>query len=210
MLAQQSAAQQVSAPDGYLSQISNESLEVLSHFGSEAPAVLNLYSCQVEDALLESLQHQHNQAAVIADQGDYIARVQAVLQAAGADREAMMTILTDPEVLADYTTRFFSEGGPYPVLTPAEQARAALEQGMVRDGQPLVPHFNNPRMSVEGAYQRPQMPSMPNPDGGSMGYSGDPWGDFSRAMDVNPQDAWKVLASAPADVVRRKVLFMEG
>jgi hypothetical protein len=226
--AQQAAAaqivqQQPAAPaaDGYLSAISDESLEVLSHFGAETPAKLNAYSIQVEDALLESLGHQQQQSQVIAEQRDYIERVQAVLQAASADREAMMTILTDPATLSDYTLKFFSEDGPYPVQTPAEAAQAALEQGMVQSGEPLMPRAENPRMDPYGealaqqqaqaqAFQRPQMPPMPNPAAASSGQIGDPWSQFSQLMDTNPQDAWKVLATAPADAVRRKVLFMEG
>lgn len=199
---------------------------MLSHFGAEAPAKLNAYSIQVEDALLEALGQQQQQSQVIAEQRDYIERVQAVLQAASADREAMMTILTNPEVLSDYTLKFFSEDGPYPVQTPAEAAQAALEQGMIQPGQTLMPRAENPRMDAYGneapeaiayqqqlaqqGYQRPQMPPMPNPAGGSAGQIGDPWSQFSQLMDTNPQDAWKVLASAPADAVRRKVLFMEG
>ena len=37
--------------DAYLSQISDASLEVLEHFGAEAPVLLNQYACAVEDAL---------------------------------------------------------------------------------------------------------------------------------------------------------------
>lgn len=216
-LAQQLAAQQnaqPSAADGFLSAISDESLEVLNHFGAEAPAKLNAYSIQVEDALLESLGQQQQQSHVIAEQRDYIERVQAVLQAASSDREAMMKILTDPETLSDYTLRFFSEDGPYPVQTPAEAAQAALEQGLVQQGQTLMPRAENPRMDAYGneqmSYQRPQMPPMPNPAAAAGGAVSDPWGQFSQLMDTNPQDAWKVLAAAPADAVRRKVLFMEG
>lgn len=197
---------------------------MLSHFGAEAPAKLNAYSIQVENALLEALGHQKQQSQVIGEQRDYIERVQAVLKAASADRKAMMKILTDPETLSDYTLKFFSEGGPYPVQTPAEAAQAALEQGMIQSGGTLMPRAENPRMDAYGneappaayqqqaqqGYQRPQMPSMPNPAAGSAGQMGDPWGQFSQLMDTNPQDAWKVLATAPADAVRRKVLFMEG
>jgi len=206
------AEQSASVDDSFLSDISNESLEVLSHFGAEAPAKLNAYSCQVEDALLEALGQQQQQAQAIAEQVDYIERVQAVLEAAGADREAMMHILTDPETLADYTTRFFSEEGPYPVHTPAEAAQAALQEGMIQDGGYLMPPAENPRMDItaQGGYQRPQMPTMPNPAGAYGGQVGDPWSQFSQAMDSNPQEAWKVLAAATPDAVRRKVLFMEG
>jgi hypothetical protein len=41
--------------DNYLSEISSESLEVLEHFGAEAPALLNKYSTAIEDALIEQV-----------------------------------------------------------------------------------------------------------------------------------------------------------
>ena len=44
------------ASDAYLSQISDQSLEVLEHFGAEAPVLLNQYACAVEDALIEQVQ----------------------------------------------------------------------------------------------------------------------------------------------------------
>ena len=44
------------ASDEYLANVSDESLEVLQHFGAEAPALLNRYSCVVEDALLAQAQ----------------------------------------------------------------------------------------------------------------------------------------------------------
>ena len=47
--------------DAYLSQISDASLEVLEHFGAEAPVLLNQYACAVEDALIEQVQvHSHS------------------------------------------------------------------------------------------------------------------------------------------------------
>jgi hypothetical protein len=218
--AQQLAALQAAAQSGsqrgdsYLDNISNESLEVLSHFGAEAPVKLNQYACQVEDALLESLQHQQQQAIAIQQQHEYIERVQDVLAAASADREAMLTIITDPDVLSDYTTRFFGPEGPYPIETPAEQAQRSLQEGLIGQGDPLMPYAGNPRMEVAPQqFQRPQMP-MPNPSGGGGGQrlagNGNVWGQFSQLMDVAPQDAWKVLEQAGPDAVRSKILFMEG
>ena len=59
-LVQQAAQQGASqAQDQYLSGISNESLEVLEHFGAEAPALLNTYACAVEDVLIEQV-HRGN------------------------------------------------------------------------------------------------------------------------------------------------------
>lgn len=217
-LAQLQAAAQ-SAPqrgDAYLDNISNESLEVLSHFGAEAPVKLNTYACQVEDALLQALQHQQTQASALTQQHEYIQKVQDVLAAATADREAMLSIITDPNVLSDYTTKFFGPDGPYPIETPAEQAQRALQEGLIQEGQPLMPFAGNPRMDVaaqQGAqqFQRPQMP-MPNPSSGGqrLAGSGNVWGAFSQAMDVNPADAWKILSQADPEAVRSKILFMEG
>ena len=45
-------APSAAASDEYLQNVSSESLEVLQHFGAEAPALLNRYACVVEDALL--------------------------------------------------------------------------------------------------------------------------------------------------------------
>jgi hypothetical protein len=217
--AQAMAAQQAAASaqrgDSYLDNISNESLEVLSHFGPEAPVKLNTYSCQVEDALLQSLAHQQQQAAALGQQHEYIERVQEVLAAATADRESMLTVLTNPDVLSDYVKNFFSADGPYPVQTPAEQAQQALAEGMISQDGPLMPSAGNPRMDAMAQeapqqFQRPQMP-MPQPGASPrMAGNGNVWGAFSQAMDVAPQDAWKVLAQADPEAIRSKLLFMEG
>jgi hypothetical protein len=206
--AQQAALAQAQSggSDAYLDNISNESLEILTHFGAEAPVKLNTYACKVEDALLESLQHQRFQAHVIVQQQDYIDKVQAVLNAAQVEREGMLRILSDPTELSGYVKEFFGPNGPYPVETSAEQAQNALRQGMVQDGATLMPRAENPRME----YQRPQMP-MPQPGGGArIAGAGNVWNQFSQLMDVAPQDAWKVLSVADPDAVRSKVLFMEG
>ena len=42
--------------DSYLSGISDDSLEVLEHFGAEAPKLLNDYSCALEDALINQVE----------------------------------------------------------------------------------------------------------------------------------------------------------
>ena len=89
LLAQQAQVQSqsapVSAPDSYLSQISDTSLEVLEHFGAEAPALLNQYACAVEDALIEQVQRGQD--------------MHLMLNAAGEERAAMNIMLTDPDVL---------------------------------------------------------------------------------------------------------------
>lgn len=205
--AQPSAARPASAGDGYLDQISDASLEVLSYFGAEAPAQLNEYACHVEDALLEALDHQENQADVITQQQQYIERAQAVLSAAEAEREGMMAILSDPDELSNYTMEFFGPNGPVPTMTPGEQAEASLREGMVGPDGPLMP---NPYQGEEQAgYQRPQMP-MPTPGGGQPQGRRDVWGAFSQAMDLNPQMAWALLDQARPEELRTKVFAMEG
>lgn len=111
LLNQQAASLQQSAPvsDSYLSQISDESLEVLEHFGAEAPQLLNTYACAVEDALIEQVQRGQSQSLM--------------LEAAGEERAAMNLMLTDPDVLADYVNDFFGPEGPYPTPTEAEAAQ---------------------------------------------------------------------------------------
>ena len=52
--------------DDYLNKISEESLDVLQHFGLEAPARLNQYRCAVEKALRELSHHYAEIAAELA------------------------------------------------------------------------------------------------------------------------------------------------
>ena len=65
MQAQAQAPAQGQASDAYLSQISDASLEVLEHFGAEAPVLLNQYACAVEDALIEQVQTVQSQSLML-------------------------------------------------------------------------------------------------------------------------------------------------
>ena len=201
-LMQQALQQQVAAPapaqvasqaparDAYLSQISDESLEVLEHFGAEAPNLLNTYACAVEDALIEQVQRGQSQSLM--------------LEAAGEERSAMNLMLTDPDVLADYVNDFFGPEGPYPTLTEAEQyelanqqARAQFEAEILAQEQGQVPQN----------FQRP-IQEMPTP-GRQANAANDFWGGFGDMMDTNPEDAWKVLAQAPAAAFQQKMLVQD-
>lgn len=138
---QAAAAPEQAKIDGYLSRISPESLEVLQYFGPEAPAKLNAYANSIEDALLESLNTQGQQATALQEHIEWATKVVAILEAAELEREGFIRILTVPDLLAQYTEAFFSEDGPAPVQTPGDQARAALAQGLVQpDGNRLVPN----------------------------------------------------------------------
>jgi hypothetical protein len=95
--------------DSYLDNISTESLEVLHHFGPEAPQKLNTYACSLEDDLLKSLQQQ--------------TLLRRQVQQLEADRRALQATLNDPERLTAYVTWFFSADGICPggaVITRCE------------------------------------------------------------------------------------------
>ena len=81
--------------------VSEASVEVLNHFGADAPQILNNYACQIEDQLITTNQ-QLNEAVNL-------------LQDLSNEHKAYEAILTDPDILADYTCEFFGENGPHPV-----------------------------------------------------------------------------------------------
>ena len=74
--------------------VSETSLEVINHFGADAPAVLNDYACQIEDALITTNQQ--------------LTEAVGLLQEMSNEHKAYEQILTDPDVLADYTCEFLS------------------------------------------------------------------------------------------------------
>lgn len=190
---QVSAQQQVQAApasDAYLSQISDVSLEVLEHFGAEAPALLNQYACAVEDALIEQVQRGQSQ--------------NLLLQAAGEERSAMNLMLTNPDVLADYVNDFFGPNGPYPTETREEtavreqyEARAQFEAEIQAQEQGRVPQ----------SFSRPEM-DMPTP-GRQVNQANDFWGGFSQMMDQNPEQAWQYLSQAPQGSLSTKMLVQD-
>ena len=178
------------ARDAYLSQISDESLEVLEHFGAEAPNLLNNYACAVEDALIEQVQRGQS--------------MNLMLEAAGEERTAMNIMLTDPDVLADYVNEFFGPEGPYPTETAEEQnareqyeARAQFEAEIEAQEMGRVPQ----------QFQRP-VQDMPTP-GRQVNAANDFWGSFSEIMDNSPENAWKYLAQAPQGALQAKALVQD-
>jgi len=67
--------------------VSPESLEVIDHFGADAPAVLNNYACTVEDALIARYEQ--------------LTEAVNLLQELSQEHAAYEAILTDPDILAD-------------------------------------------------------------------------------------------------------------
>ncbi len=150
--------------------ISDVTAEVVSHFGIEAPGILNQYACGLEDLLV-------NQATQL----DTIA----------ARHDAMQTILTDPDHLANYTDRYFTEVVPVDVD----------DNALAMQGQ-----------QVGQAYQ--QTYDMPAPSAGVAGSQQgvapqQQWDQFTDVMNRNPENAWRVLGAMGPEAMRSKLLFMD-
>ena len=175
--------------------VSPESLEVINHFGADAPAVLNNYAVQIEDALVTT--NNQLQEAV------------GLLKEIQAEHQSYETILTDPDVLADYTCEFYGPNGPYPVeddpagqvvgnqgISPQQQA-AALQQQQAAAAQ------------QQQQFARPQMPVPPQPQ--AQENTGDFWNNFGNLADRDPANAWRYLnqAQQSPDIFRNKMLVME-
>ena len=166
-------------------------MEVLEHFGAEAPVLLNKYACAVEDALIEQVQRgQH---------------LNLLLQAAGEERSAMNLMLTNPDVLADYVNEFFGPNGPYPTETPQETYEREQWEAQQQFEQDIYNQENN--YQVPANFQRPQM-EMPARNAAANPANAF-WGDFSEIMDNNPEDAWKYLAQAGPQALQTKLLVQD-
>ena len=176
--------------------VSPESLEVINHFGADAPAVLNNYAVQVEDALINT--NNQLQEAV------------GLLKEMSEEHKAYETILTDPDVLADYTCEFYGPNGPYPVeeepvgqvvgnqgITQQQQAAALQQQQAAAQAQ------------ADPRFARPQMPVPPQPQAPEN--NGDFWNNFGALTDKDPANAWRYLnqAQQSPDIFRNKMLVME-
>lgn len=86
--------------ESFVKGLSEESIEVIEHFGTEAAHLLNQYSCSLEDALLKFVDLCKEKDAKIEDLEENVA--------------AMNKMLTDPETLRKYTNEFFGPDGAYP------------------------------------------------------------------------------------------------
>jgi len=170
--------------------VSPESINVIDHFGPDTAGILNQYSCELEDAVTAT-NGQLQEAA-------------GLLQELSSEHKVYERILTDPDVLADYTCEFFGENGPYPV--PQRQAAPVTQQYA---NAPQVTGQPNVTGQAPAAPQRPEMPVPQQPM--RQANPTDFWNNFGSAADRNPQEAWKYLNAAQQDpeIFRQKLLVME-
>ncbi len=108
------------------------------------------------------------------------------------ENNAYNEILTNPDVLSDYTLKFFGPQGPHPVYESAEDLGSkgyptANTNAMAQVGQ------NFPAPPAAAAPQQPE----------------NFWGNFNEQMARDPQNAWKVLNQAAPNTVQNKLFVME-
>jgi hypothetical protein len=185
------------ASDAYLSQVSDESLEVLQHFGAEAPALLNRYSCVLEDSLLNQARQTYETQQQLQQLNAALEEAKLVIGAAAEDNAAYHTLLTDPDLLSDYVIDFYGPQGPYPVETPRD--RLAQEVAMAENGYA-------PR--VQPIFQRPQL-DMPAPGVQSGNGGSDFWNAFEQVSATNPAALYQLLSQATPEDLRSRVLISE-
>lgn len=120
-----------------------------------------------------------------------------MLEELAQEHQAYEKILTDPDVLADYTCEFFGENGPYPV----------------QDEQPAYGYQEQQAHSEQEYYtpslERANMPVPPSPqfDMDSQNF----WDNFGNVAERDPANAWRYLSQAQRNpgVFRQKLLVME-
>ena len=174
--------------DGYLGAISDESLEVIQHFGLETPALFNRYSCVVEDALLEQAKHTAQSLQQVETLTKSIEGAKKVVSAAAEDNAEYHVMLTNPDMFSEYVNEFFGPNGPHPVEKAAPAA----------DGRFVGQQFQNvaPQAAQQApAPQRPEMPAPPQPQV-DQGNPEQFWNSFGNLADRDPQNAWKYLNAA--------------
>jgi hypothetical protein len=162
--------------------LSNESRQVLDAFGVEAPAVLNNYALQLEGMLDSAV-------AWGAQANNVMARFATFSVNEHQENLAYNEILTNPDVLSDYTLRFFGPEGPYPVY----ESEAELESRGYR---------TQPVQASLGEFPAP--PSAAGPQ-----QPENFWGSFSEVMNRDPQNAWRILNQAQPGTVANKLFVME-
>ena len=176
--------------------VSPESLEVINHFGPDAPAALNNYAVAIEDSLVQT--------------NDQLNEAVALLQEISQEHKAYEQILTDPDVLADYTCEFFGENGPYPVEDDQPTGQVVGNQGITAQQQAAALQQQQAAAAqADQRFARPQMPVPPQPQAPEN--TGDFWNNFGSLADKDPANAWRYLnqAQQTPDIFRNKMLVME-
>jgi hypothetical protein len=163
--------------------MSQESRQVMDAFGIEAPTVLNNYALELEGMLDSAVQWGNRAASNIVGYANFAVNEHQ-------ENLAYNEILTNPDVLSDYTLKFFGPEGPYPVY----ENEAQLETRGYPTAQMQAPSMG--QFPAPPAAAAPQMPE-------------NFWGGFNEAMARDPQNAWRLLNQAQPGTVANKLFVME-
>jgi hypothetical protein len=163
--------------------LSLESRQVLEAFGSEAPAILNNYALQLEGLLDSAVAWGQEMTGTLQQYAEFATQ-------SHTENLAYNEILTNPDVLSDYTLRFFGPEGPYPV----------------HEGEADLESYGYPTQEVDpsayGEFPAPPAAAAPQQPTNF-------WGTFNDMMARDPQNAWRVLNQAQPNVVSNKLFVME-
>ncbi|MEM9482119.1 MAG: hypothetical protein AAGA83_00350 [Cyanobacteria bacterium P01_F01_bin.116] len=143
------------------------------------------------------------------------------------DNQAKAAILTNPELLADYTDRYFTEVVPVNA-SPAQPRFTDVPGGMPQNvdprvgqqmnadygqqfqqmnGQPMVPN-QVPQAVQAQSVQRANFPG-PNVQNTNQGNPDDFWNHFGQVMHTNPELAYQML-DQNSQYAQKKVLFVDA
>ena len=159
-----------------------ESRQVMEAFGIEAPAILNQYALNLEGMLDSAVAWGSRAANAIRGYANFAVNEHQ-------ENLAYNEILTNPDVLSDYTLKFFGPEGPYPVY----ENEAQLETR------------GYPTQAI--GYEQGQFPAPPA--AATLQQPENFWGSFQEQMARDPQNAWRLLNHAQPQVVANKLFVME-
>ncbi|QDP62710.1 MAG: hypothetical protein Tp158DCM1229571_24 [Prokaryotic dsDNA virus sp.] len=159
---------------------------VIENYGTEAPAILNQYALNLENVV--------DSAVAWADHA--LETLQGYAEFAVNEHQENLTyneMLTNPDILSDYTLEFFGPNGPYPVYENEQQLETV--------GHPTAPaqqtgYQNIPGMPAPPAAAAPEQPA-------------DFWGSFKEQMDRDPSQAWRLVNQASPQAMANKLFVME-
>jgi hypothetical protein len=155
---------------------------VVDAYGTEAPAILNQYALNLEAMLDSAVAWGHEATGTLTGYAQFAVNEHQ-------ENLAYNEILTNPDVLSDYTLKFFGPEGPCPVYENESQ----LETAGYPTQSPMQQMGQFPAPPDASASQQPQ----------------DFWGQFKEVMDRDPANAWRVINQAPAQAVANKLFVME-
>ena len=174
--------------------MSQDSRVVMDAFGVEAPAVLNQYALNLEGMLDSAVQWGNEAQGLIKGYADFAVQEHQ-------ENLAYNEILTNPDVLSDYTLKYFGPEGPCPVYEN--------EQQLETQGYPTAPVAQQPENGINTSATQAQTNFPAPPEAAAPQQPENFWGSFNDTMSRDPQNAWRMLNQAQPNTVQNKLFVME-